>query len=170
MNIINNIIKGFNSILNFITTNRKIIIFFLELLSPLIIFIIIIVLICILYKLIIIFNSFYQKNLKHRIENISKKFFRYNEKNISNVNEFMQNNEKIINKIKNIINKSCNNVSILIFSAFSILYSIGADKQSLNQTLGDALIIFIVSQIIAVPYTVYKIKKSAPENTGTDKS
>jgi hypothetical protein len=118
----------------------------------------------------IIFNSFYQKNLKHRIENISKKFFRYNEKNISNVNEFIQKNEKIINKIKNIINKSCNNVSILIFSAFSVLYSIGADKQSLNQTLGDALIIFIVSQIIAVPYTVYKIKKSAPENTGTDKS
>ena len=169
MNIFNNIIKGFNSILNFIITNRKIIIFFLELLSPLIILIIIIVLICILYKLII-FNSFYQKNLKHRIENISKKFFRYNEKNISNVNEFMQNNEKIINKIKNIINKSCNNVSILIFSAFSVLYSIGADKQSLNQTLVDALIIFIVSQIIAVPYTVYKIKKSAPENTGTDKS
>ena len=61
-------------------------------------------------------------------------------------------------------------MSILIFSAFSVLYSIGADKQSLNQTLVDALIIFIISQIIAVPYTVYKIKKSAPENTGTDKS
>lgn len=170
MNIIDNIIKGFNSILNFIITNRKIIIFFLELSSPLIIMIIIIFLMYLLYKLIIIFNSFYQKNLKHRIKNISKKFFRYNEKNISNVNEFMQNNEKIINKIKNIIDKSFNNVSILIFSAFSVLYSIGADKQSLNQTLVDALIIFIISQIIAVPYTVYKIKKSAPENTGTDKS
>ena len=170
MNIINNIIKGFNSILNFIITNRKIIIFFLELLSPLIILIIIIFIMYLLCRLMIIFNSFYQKNLKHRIENISKKFFRYNEKNISNVNEFIQKNEKIINKIKNIINKSCNNVSMLIFSAFSVLYSIGADKQSLNQTLVDALIIFIVSQIIAVPYTVYKIKKSAPENTGTDKS
>ena len=170
MNILNNIIKGFNNILNFIIINRKIIIFFLELLSPLIILIIIIFIMYLLCRLMIIFNSFYQKNLKHRIENISKKFFRYNEKNISNVNEFMQNNEKIINKIKNIINKSCNNVSILIFSAFSVLYSIGADKQSLNQTLVDALIIFIVSQIIAVPYTVYKIKKSAPENTGTDKS
>ena len=170
MNILNNIIKGFNNILNFIITNRKIIIFFLELLSPLIILIIIIFIMYLLCRLTIIFNSFYQKNLKHRIENISKKFFRYNEKNISNVNEFMQKNEKIINKIKNIINKSCNNVSILIFSALSVLYSIGADKQSLNQTLGDALIIFIVSQIIAVPYTVYKIKKSAPENTGTDKS
>lgn len=74
MNIFNNIIKGFNSILNFITTNRKIIIFFLELLSPLIILIIIIFLMYILYKLIIIFNSFYQKNLKHRIENITKNF------------------------------------------------------------------------------------------------
>lgn len=170
MNILNNIIKGFNNILNFIITNRKIIIFFLELLSPLIILIIIIFIMYLLCRLTIIFNSFYQKNLKHRIENISKKFFRYNEKNISNVNEFMQKNEKIINKIKNIINKSCNNVSILIFSAFSVLYSIGADKQSLNQTLVDALIIFIASQIIAIPYTVYKIKKSAPENTGTDKS
>lgn len=170
MNILSNIINGFNTILNFIITNRKIIIFFLELLNPLIILIIIIFLMYILYKLIIIFNSFYQKNLKHRIENISKKFFRYNEKNISNINEFMQKNETNINKIKNIINKSFNNVSILIFSAFSVLYSVGADKQSLNQTLVDALIIFIVSQIIAVPYTVYKIKKSAPENTGTDKS
>lgn len=170
MNILNNITKGFNNILNFIITNRKIIIFFLELLSPLIILVIIIFLMYLLYRLMIIFNSFYQKNLKHRIENISRKFFRYNEKNINNVNKFMQNNEKIINKIKNIINKSFNNVSILIFSAFSILYSIGADKQSLNQTLVDALIIFGISHIIALPYTLYKMKKSAPENTEAEKS
>lgn len=170
MNILNNIIKGFNNILNFIITNRKIIIFFLELLSPLIILIIIIFLMYILYKLIIIFNSFYQKNLKYRIQNISRKIFRYNEKSICNVNKFMEKNEKIINKMKNIINKSFNNVSILIFSAFSVLYSIGADKQSLNQTLVDALIIFGISHIIALPYTLYKIKKSAPENTEADKS
>lgn len=170
MNILTNITKGFNNILNFIITNRKIIIFFLELLSPLIILVIIIFLMYLLYRLMIIFNSFYQKNLKYRIENISRKFFRYNEKNINNVNEFMQNNEKIINKIKNIINKSFNNVSILIFSVFSVLYSIGAGKQNLNQTLVDALIIFGISHIIALPYTLYKMKKSAPENTEADKS
>lgn len=175
MELFDIIIKGFNRIINFLVVNRKIILFFLKLLSPFIILTVMIFVMYLLYKAIIFTDDFYKKYLKNKLaafkQSFSEKYLK-NKPDIKNRNIFKisEKTMKNIEKIWDIIYFSLNNVFISIFTILSVLYIIGNDKTDIFSFLTDIFLIFGISQIIVLPYTIYKIKKSAPEHTGTDKS
>lgn len=157
MDILNKLLKGITSIINFFINNRQIMLLILQILSPFLIVIGIIIGIIIvmylIYKAIVVSNKYYRK---YKISDKLSKFYKKHPKSI-----------KIIWFI---INTVADNTVLTIFSILLLIYVSGNPDISGFEAVKDGLIILLISVMAAVPYRIYKRKKSAPENTGTDKS
>lgn len=145
------ILKGFYNIIDFLAANRELIWLCIQLLSPFILFIVILFIASLLCEVVIFTYSFYKKHLKNKL-------YKLNIKKL-HVFKISKKTMKIIKKIGCIIDIALNNVSLSVFIILFILYINGTEKIKFLSILPDAFIIFGISQIITLPYTLYKIKK-----------
>lgn len=160
IDIFHTIIKGFDNIIDFLAANREIIWLCLQLLSPFILFIVILFIACLLFEVVIFTNNFYKKHLKSKLNKFDIKklhIFKISKKTM-----------KIIKRISYITDMALNNVSLSVFIIPFILYISGTEKTKFLSILPDTFVIFGISQIITLPYTVYKIKnKQENKNIGS---
>lgn len=153
MDIVNKLLKGITSIINFFINNRQIMLLILQILSPFLIVIGIIIVMYLIYKVVVISNNYYRK---YKISDKLSKFYKKH--------------PKFIKIIWFVINTVTDNTVLTIFSILLLIYVSGNPDISGLEAVTDGLIILLISVISAIPYRIYKRKKSAPENTGTDKS
>lgn len=153
MDILNKLLKGITSIINFFINNRQIMLLILQILSPFLIVIGIIIMMYLIYKAIVVSNKYYRK---YKISDKLSRFYKKHPKSI-----------KIIWFV---INTVADNTVLTIFSILLLIYVSGNPNIPGFEAVKDGLIILLISVMAAVPYRIYKRKKSAPENTGTDKS
>lgn len=153
MDIFSKLLKGITNIINFFINNRQIMLLILQILSPFLIVIGIIVVMCLIYKAAVISNKYYRK---YKISDKLSKFYKKHPKSI-----------KIICFV---INTVTDNTVLTIFLILILIYVSGNPDIYGLEAVTDGLMILLISVIVAIPYRMYKRKKSAPENTGTDKS
>lgn len=153
MDIVNKLLKGITSIINFFINNRQIMLLILQILSPFLIVIGIIIVMYLIYKAVVVSNKYYRK---YKISDKLSKFYKKH--------------PKFIKIIWFVINTVTDNTVLTIFSILLLIYVSGNPDISGLEAVTDGLIILLISVMAAVPYKIYKRKKSAPENTGTDKS
>ncbi len=153
MDIVNKLLKGISNIINFFINNRQIMLLIFQILSPFLIVIGIIVVMYLIYKVAVVSNKYYRK---YKISDKLSKFYKKHPKSI-----------KIIWFV---INTVTDNAVLTIFLILLLIYVSGNPDISGLEAVKDGLIILLISVISAIPYRMYKRKKSAPENTGTDKS
>ena len=153
MTIFDKLFKGITNIINFFINNSQIMLLILQILRPFIIVIGIIIVMYLIYKTIVISNKYYRKY-----------------KNSDKLSKFYKKHPKFIKIIWFVINTVTDNAVLTIFLILLLIYvSWNPDIYGL-EAVKDGLIILLISVISAIPYRIYKRKKSAPENTGTDKS
>lgn len=153
MNIFDKLLKGIRSIINFFINKRQIMLLILQILSPFLIVIGIIVVMYLIYKAAVVSNKYYRK---YKISDKLSKFYKKH--------------PKFIKIIWFVINTVTDNAVLTIFLILLLIYVSGNPDIYGLEAVKDGLMILLISVIVAIPYRMYKRKKSAPENTGTDKS
>lgn len=126
MDIVNKLLKGITSIINFFINNRQIMLLILQILSPFLIVIGIIIVMYLIYKAVVVSNKYYRK---YKISNKLSKFYKKH--------------PKFIKIIWFVINTVTDNTVLTIFSILLLIYVSGNPDISRLEAVTDGLIILL---------------------------